>query len=79
MMFDCFLGVSLFCVFKEGVPDESGDFGEFRLRVSELIKDIVFIAGSSCCFAQVLYLCVLKFKKRRGGGEGLANNMMFAC
>lgn len=37
----------------EGVPDDSGDFGEFRVRVSELIKDVVFIAGSSCCFAQM--------------------------
>ncbi|KAK7492007.1 hypothetical protein BaRGS_00016671 [Batillaria attramentaria] len=37
----------------EGVPDEHGDFGEFRLRVSELIKDVVFIAGSSSCFAQM--------------------------
>lgn len=38
---------------QEGVPDEHGDFGEFRVRVSELIKDVVFIAGSSSCFAQV--------------------------
>ncbi|KAK7108377.1 transportin-3-like isoform X2 [Littorina saxatilis] len=37
----------------EGVPDATGDFEEFRLRVSELIKDVVFIAGSSCCFAQM--------------------------
>ncbi|XP_025097718.1 transportin-3-like isoform X1 [Pomacea canaliculata] len=37
----------------EGVPDEHGDFGEFRVRVSELIKDVVFIAGSSSCFAQM--------------------------
>ncbi|CAG5115054.1 unnamed protein product [Candidula unifasciata] len=37
----------------EGVPDESGDFGDFRVRVSELIKDVVFIAGSSSCFIQM--------------------------
>ncbi|XP_041351282.1 transportin-3-like [Gigantopelta aegis] len=37
----------------DGVPDETGDFGEFRLRVSELIKDVVFIVGSSHCFSQM--------------------------
>ncbi|XP_012941104.1 transportin-3 [Aplysia californica] len=37
----------------EGVPDDSGDFGDFRVRVSELIKDVVFIAGSSSCFIQM--------------------------
>uniref|UniRef100_A0A2C9JGA5 Importin N-terminal domain-containing protein n=1 Tax=Biomphalaria glabrata TaxID=6526 RepID=A0A2C9JGA5_BIOGL len=37
----------------EGIPDESGDFGDFRVRVSELIKDVVFIAGSSSCFVQM--------------------------
>ncbi|XP_059139993.1 transportin-3-like isoform X2 [Physella acuta] len=37
----------------DGVPDESGDFGDFRVRVSELIKDVVFIAGSSSCFVQM--------------------------
>ncbi|XP_046572522.1 transportin-3-like [Haliotis rubra] len=37
----------------EGVPDDTGDFGEFRLRVSELIKDVVFIVGSSSCFSQM--------------------------
>lgn len=61
---------------QEGVPDESGDFGEFRLRVSELIKDIVFIAGSSCCFAQVLYVCVcVEMEKKEGVGWD-ANNFM---
>ncbi|XP_069128619.1 transportin-3-like [Argopecten irradians] len=37
----------------EGVPDESDDFGEFRIRVSELIKDVIFIVGSSRCFNQM--------------------------
>eukprot|EP00105_Crassostrea_gigas_P004006 XP_011417072.1 PREDICTED: transportin-3 isoform X1 [Crassostrea gigas] len=37
----------------EGIPDENDDFGEFRLRVSELIKDVVFIVGSSQCFTQM--------------------------
>ena len=38
---------------QEGIPDENSEFGEFRVRVSELIKDVVFIAGSSSCFVQV--------------------------
>ncbi|RUS92156.1 hypothetical protein EGW08_000009 [Elysia chlorotica] len=37
----------------EGIPDENSEFGEFRARVSELIKDVVFIAGSSSCFVQM--------------------------
>ncbi|CAH1799403.1 unnamed protein product [Owenia fusiformis] len=37
----------------EGLLDESDDFFDFRLRVSELIKDIVFLIGSSSCFAQM--------------------------
>lgn len=35
------------------MPDEADDFGEFRRRVSDLIKDVVFIIGSSKCFQQV--------------------------
>ncbi|KAK3585736.1 hypothetical protein CHS0354_020305 [Potamilus streckersoni] len=34
----------------EGIPDDSDDFSDFRTRVSELIKDVVFIVGSSTCF-----------------------------
>ncbi|KAL5010143.1 hypothetical protein ScPMuIL_012448 [Solemya velum] len=37
----------------EGIPDDTNDFGEFRVRASELIKDVVFIVGSSSCFAQM--------------------------
>ncbi|XP_054715375.1 transportin-3-like [Uloborus diversus] len=37
----------------EGVPDEGDDFSEFRRRVSDLIKDVVFIIGSSKCFQQM--------------------------
>ncbi|XP_064628883.1 transportin-3-like [Lineus longissimus] len=37
----------------DGIPKESGDFGDFRTRVSELIKDVVFLVGSSSCFAQM--------------------------
>ena len=38
---------------QEGVPDDNDDFFEFRMRVSELIKDVVFIVGSSTCFTHV--------------------------
>ncbi|KAK3097484.1 hypothetical protein FSP39_010037 [Pinctada imbricata] len=37
----------------EGIPSHTDDFGEFRLRVSELIKDVIFIVGSSSCFTQM--------------------------
>lgn len=43
----------MFFLFQEGVPDENDDFSEFRRRVSDLIKDVVFIIGSSKCFQQV--------------------------
>lgn len=33
--------------------DEGDDFQDFRLKVSELIKDVVFIVGSSNCFRQM--------------------------
>ncbi|XP_038065636.1 transportin-3-like [Patiria miniata] len=37
----------------EGVPDENDDFGDFRIRVSELIKDVIFLVGSTTCFSQM--------------------------
>ncbi|XP_013777598.1 transportin-3-like [Limulus polyphemus] len=37
----------------EGILEEHDDFGEFRSRVSDLIKDIVFIVGSSSCFKEM--------------------------
>ena len=37
-----------------GVLEEGGDFTEFRLRVCKLIKDCVFIVGSSTVFRQVM-------------------------
>lgn len=40
-------------VFQEGVPEETDDFGEFRMRVSDLVKDLIFLIGSMECFAQV--------------------------
>uniref|UniRef100_T1JHK8 Transportin-3 n=1 Tax=Strigamia maritima TaxID=126957 RepID=T1JHK8_STRMM len=37
----------------DGIPEEGDDFADFRIRVSELIKDVVFIVGSSNCFQQM--------------------------
>ncbi|XP_044834842.1 transportin-3 [Mauremys mutica] len=37
---------------REGVPEETDDFGEFRMRVSDLVKDLIFLVGSVECFAQ---------------------------
>ena len=34
----------------EGVLEEGEDFHEFRLRVTELIKDVVFVVGSCNVF-----------------------------
>ncbi|KAL2303317.1 hypothetical protein Nmel_010787, partial [Mimus melanotis] len=38
---------------QEGVPEETDDFGEFRMRVSDLVKDLIFLVGSVECFAQL--------------------------
>lgn len=37
----------------EGIPEEKDDFGEFRNRVTELIKDIIYLVGSNVCFRQM--------------------------
>ncbi|KAG8222278.1 hypothetical protein J437_LFUL003259 [Ladona fulva] len=37
----------------EGILEDSDDFYDFRVKVSELIKDVVFIVGSSNCFRQM--------------------------
>ncbi|KAI0229583.1 Transportin-3 [Lamellibrachia satsuma] len=37
----------------EGIADSTDEFVDFRSRVSELIKDVVFITDSSCCFTQM--------------------------
>ena len=39
--------------FQEGIPNSGDEFSDFRYRVSELIKDVVFIVSSSSVFAQV--------------------------
>ncbi|KAK3517940.1 hypothetical protein QTP70_027900 [Hemibagrus guttatus] len=38
---------------KEGIPEDTDDFGEFRLRVSDLVKDVIFLVGSMECFSQL--------------------------
>lgn len=35
---------------QEGVLEDGDDFAGFRLRVSELVKDVVFIVGSAAVF-----------------------------
>uniref|UniRef100_A0A6Q2Y1G4 Uncharacterized protein n=1 Tax=Esox lucius TaxID=8010 RepID=A0A6Q2Y1G4_ESOLU len=37
----------------EGIPEDTDDFGEFRMRVSDLVKDVIFLVGSMECFSQV--------------------------
>uniref|UniRef100_H2ZZ08 Transportin-3 n=1 Tax=Latimeria chalumnae TaxID=7897 RepID=H2ZZ08_LATCH len=37
----------------EGIPEDTDDFGEFRMRVSDLVKDLIFLVGSMECFAQL--------------------------
>lgn len=42
-----------FDVDHEGIPDENDDFAEFRMKVSETIKDVVFIVGTDYCIKNV--------------------------
>lgn len=37
----------------DDIPEDGDDFSEFRTRVSDLIKDVVYIVGSSNCFQQM--------------------------
>uniref|UniRef100_A0A8C9R4F9 Transportin-3 n=1 Tax=Scleropages formosus TaxID=113540 RepID=A0A8C9R4F9_SCLFO len=37
----------------ESIPEDTSDFGEFRMRVSDLVKDIIFLVGSKECFYQL--------------------------
>ncbi|XP_074038890.1 transportin 3 [Leptinotarsa decemlineata] len=37
----------------EGLLEEGDEFKDFRLKVSDLIRDVVFIVGSSSCFRQM--------------------------
>lgn len=38
---------------NEGLLEDGDEFKDFRLKVSDLIKDVVFIVGSSSCFRQM--------------------------
>lgn len=49
----CYCYYKIFLL-KQGIPDDSDEFGEFRIRVADLIKDCVFVVGSENCFSQVL-------------------------
>ncbi|KHJ47801.1 hypothetical protein D918_01959 [Trichuris suis] len=42
--------------FQDGVPPDMADFEEFRAKVSEIIKDVVFIIGSNKLLEQALKL-----------------------
>lgn len=42
-----------FDVDHEGIPDENDDFAEFRMKVSDTIKDVVFIIGTDHCIKNV--------------------------
>ncbi|CAG9853754.1 unnamed protein product [Phyllotreta striolata] len=37
----------------EGLLEKGDEFKDFRMKVSDLIKDVVFIVGSSSCFRQM--------------------------
>ncbi|TWW64393.1 Transportin-3 Importin-12 [Takifugu flavidus] len=37
----------------DGIPEDTDDFGEFRMRVSDLVKDVIFLVGSMECFSQL--------------------------
>ena len=43
----------------EGIPTRSDEFVDFRVRVSELIKDVVFVVGSTPVFLQ-MFDCLMK-------------------
>uniref|UniRef100_A0A6P7FJC4 Transportin-3 isoform X1 n=1 Tax=Diabrotica virgifera virgifera TaxID=50390 RepID=A0A6P7FJC4_DIAVI len=38
---------------SEGLLEDGDEFKDFRLKVAELIRDVVFIVGSSACFKQM--------------------------
>ncbi|VDM45488.1 unnamed protein product [Toxocara canis] len=43
-----------FDVDHEGIPDENDDFAEFRMKVSDTIKDVVFIVGTDHCIKNMM-------------------------
>ncbi|VDM68687.1 unnamed protein product, partial [Strongylus vulgaris] len=34
---------------EEGIPDRDGDFADFRLKVVETVRDVVFVVGTESC------------------------------
>jgi len=47
----------LIITFQEGLLDEgTEDFADFRMKCSDLIKDVVFIVSSSAVFQQMYML-----------------------
>lgn len=56
MKIDIYRFFNLFLTIQEGVPEDTDDFGEFRMRVSDLVKDVIFLVGSMECFAQVGFI-----------------------
>lgn len=38
---------------QEGILEDGDEFKDFRLKVADLIKDVIFIVGSSNCFRQM--------------------------
>lgn len=55
--FPAFFLISYFVIpVQEGVPEDTDDFGEFRMRVSDLVKDVIFLVGSMECFSQVEFI-----------------------
>ncbi|KHJ94471.1 hypothetical protein OESDEN_05596 [Oesophagostomum dentatum] len=38
---------------EEGIPDRDGDFADFRLKVVETVRDVVFIIGTESCVTSV--------------------------
>lgn len=57
MVFQIFTALSAilhkFACLQEELLEDGDDFADFRTKVSELIKDVVFIVGSSNCFRQM--------------------------
>ncbi|VDP27288.1 unnamed protein product [Heligmosomoides polygyrus] len=38
---------------EEGIPDRDGDFADFRLKVVETVRDVVFVVGTEACVRSV--------------------------
>lgn len=53
MMIVMIINPDLVLTRQEGIPEDTDDFGEFRMRVSDLVKDVIFLVGSMECFSQV--------------------------